>query len=135
MSLSLAIDINKLKQLLDYSVKKDIEQYGKPAIIYNYHHTTNKLNTMDTSEQWYQEQLSLKAQGLTMKSVEQEINILDAKWNCILWVFQPLSKDNKTVDDKKYHKLTNHPLDPLGMAIDYIVSGFCYLELISKKAK
>lgn len=134
MSLSLAFDINKLKQLLNYSVKEDIEQFGKPAIVYNYHHTTNKLNAIDAPEQWYQEQLSLKAQGLTMKSVQKEIEICGVKWDCIIWVFQPLNKDN-TINEKKYQKMTNHPLDPLGMAIDYMVSGFCYLELISKKAK
>jgi len=128
-----SIDTKNLKRLLDQSVKEDIQQFGKPAIVYNYHHATNKFNTMDTPEQWLLEQQTLKAQGLTMKPVQKEIEINNITWNCILWVFQPFKKNNTTIDEKKYYRLTNHMLDPLGLSVGYMVSGFCYLALINKK--
>jgi len=118
---------------LDQSVKEDIEQFGKPAVIYNYHHDTNQFNTFDVPEHWHQERESLKSQGLTMKSVPKEIEINGVIWNCILWVFQPLNKDNTTVNEKIYRTLTKHIYDPLSMSVGYMTSGFGYLALINKK--
>lgn len=127
------IDISELKSVIDRAIKEDIEQFGKPSIVYYFHHMVNQLNSIDDPNTWLHEQKSLKAQGLSMKPVNKEIEFNGIIWNCIIWVFRPFKKDGITFNEKKYNKLTNYNFDPLSMAIGDNISGFCYLELIDPK--
>ena len=128
-----AIDINNVKKLLINSVIEDIEKFGKPALIYNYHHHKNNvLNTMDFAKQWHTEQKIMKGKGVNIRPVKKDVEINGDIWECIIWICQPL-KDDNLVDEEKYLKLTNHVHDPLALAVGYMTSGFCYLAFINKK--
>ena len=97
------IDISNLRKLLNESIKEDIKEFGKPALIYNFHHKKHVLNTMDTVNQWKKEKEIMKSHGLTLRPVKKEIDIDGDIWESILWIYQPLIKEG-VVDEKKYLK-------------------------------
>jgi hypothetical protein len=126
-----AIDIDGIKRNLDRCVKEDIDEFGKPAMIYNYHHSKNIFNTFDYARDWIREIKILEAQGLTKRPVKKDIKINTDEWHTILWVFQPLNKDGG-VDAEKYKKITKLMQDPLAASIGYMTSGLCYLQIVKK---
>jgi len=131
MSCMIKVNIKEIGQLLEHNVLEDINEFGKPALIYNYHHKLNQLNAIDTHEMWNKEQTSMKSQGWASKCIKKEVKIKTDIWECILWIFQP--KTGNIIDEEKYLKMTKYDHDPLAMSIGYMVSGFCYLQFVIKK--
>lgn len=132
-----------LKKLLDAGVIADIKEFGKPAFMYNYHYDLKGINALDSEDLWNQEHASLLKQkpGLVTTQVKREIKIGIKKWECILWIIQLGELQNKQVacqpqvafgqseDEKEFLEMITIP-DPLAMSIGYVVSGYCYLQLI-----
>lgn len=126
------IEIDNLKESIDNAILEDVDTFGKTALIYNWHHTSNLLNTIDFAPDWDQEKERIKARKLTLTPFRKVINFGKAgDYDCIIWTAQPLGK-NKIVDEKRYTRMTSHLLDPLGMAVGYAISGFCYLQIVIK---
>jgi len=123
-----ASEIKNLKYILNYTIIDDIKHTGKPAVVYNYNHKTNKFNIIKTIDDWQKEQDDLIAQGL----IKTQMEIIYDKWNCILWVFQPLNKFSRYFNEKRYNELTRYKFDPLAEAVGIKISGFCYLELLNR---
>lgn len=123
------IDMKTLKRTLDYNVIQDIKEFKKPAFVYNYHYNINQINAIDTEEVWKLEHDNLIKQGLTPKQEKRQIKFGIKTWDCILWVFRPID-ENGNIDEKKFFELVSLIQDPLAMCIGYMVSGYCYLQLI-----
>jgi hypothetical protein len=102
---------------------------GKPAVVYNYHYELNQINALDTNELWNLEYAELIKQGAKPKQEKRQVKFGIKKWDCILWIFSPMDEDGK-IDEKKFFEIVKLPYDPLAMSIGYMVSGFCYLELV-----
>lgn len=115
-------DVKKLKEILDFNVTEDIKEFGRPAIIYNYHYKNKQLNAIDDIKMWEQEQSNLKNSGMKITPVQKEVQINNDTWECTLWVCQ-FTKNN----DKKTE------IDPLAISIGYLVQAVCYLQFIKKK--
>lgn len=115
-------NLKEMRQLLTFNVKEDIKEFGKPALIYNYHYALKSLNAIDKEEMWQEEQNNLVKAGMKKLSVKIEVNIDGDKWECILWIYQyDEYNSNRTI------------LDPLAMAVDQLVQGVCYLQFVKKK--
>lgn len=123
------LDIKAVKKTFDRSVMEDIKEFGKPALIYNYHHTSKNLNALDTQDMWDIEKANLTKIGWTFRKEDREIEINKKKWKANLWVAQPIK--NEQVDEKALRRATNLLNDPLALAIGYMVSGLCYIELLN----
>ncbi len=127
--IKMIVNTKELKKTLDRFVIEDIKEFGKPAFMYNYHYELNRINAIDTTDMWNQEHASLIKQGCTPKQEKRKIKFGIKTWDCILWIFRPVDKDGN-VDEKKLLEMLTIPQDPLAMSIGYMVSGFCYLQLI-----
>ena len=128
-SIKMMINVKELKKQLDYNVIQDIKEFKKPAFVYYYHYKINQMNAIDTEEMWKQEYDNLIKQGVTPKQEKRQVKFGIKKWDCILWVFRPLD-ENGNVDEKKFSELVGLIQDPLAMSIGYMVSGYCYLQLV-----
>ena len=47
-----SIDIKLVREKLIEYVKADIKEFNRPAIMYNYHHSTHVFNTRDNMDEW-----------------------------------------------------------------------------------
>lgn len=126
------IDIKNLFREFETFVHEDIKEKGKPAFMYNYLHESNVINTMDLPEQWERELASLKQSGYSERLHEKKIRIKGKKMKVRIHTLQPI-KDGK-FDMDTFQKSSIFPNDPLGMAIGYMITGFCYIEFLDSTA-
>ncbi len=123
------LNMKELKKTLDFNIIEDIKEFKKPALVYNYHYDLKRFNAIDTMEMWNQEYASLIKQGLSPKQEKRKIKFGIKTWDCILWIFRPVDKDGN-VDEGKFFEMVSLTCDPLAMCFGYMVSGYCYLQLV-----
>ncbi len=133
-----------LKQAFDVRILMDIKEYGKPAAYYNYNSDINiidtkkifqlekdynynkAITTIDTEEEFQQEKSNLINKGLTVISnFKKELNFNQNTWEIIIWTFQC-----KDLDLSKWIYYSNQMTEPLAMSCGYMITGFCYIQLI-----
>jgi hypothetical protein len=56
------LELGKLDNHLKLCIIEDILRFGKPALIYNWHHSKNVINTIDYKKDWNTEQSNMKKQ-------------------------------------------------------------------------
>jgi len=128
--MSLLIDNEKLRELFEEFVKLDIKEYGKPAKYYYYHHEMDSINAIDDENIFQQELDRMKKSGLTKQYThDKTVEIDNHRWNIKIWVIQCEDLNNNNNKWSQYSKLL---IDPLACLCGYLVTGFCYIQLVNK---
>ena len=81
--------------------------------------------TPNTKKQWRNQIEKFKSSGWTRKEEKKIFNINGINWNAILWTSQ-------IINNEDFNSNTNHLYDPLALSLQYMISGFCYLELLKQ---
>ena len=108
-------DLNEMRTKLEMNILMDIDEFGKPAYSYNYHHAVDQINMFDNKKELQSEFDIFEKDGFKKITVDKEFELNTIKVTSKIHVLQ---KEGRLM------------ADPLALSIGYMVWGYAYIEIV-----